>query len=255
MSQKTYTYGAVKENFLLGIIGAFIFSLAGGVAWYILYQLGYIAGLSGIIGVICAIKGYKVFAKKESVKGVVVAVIVSILVIVAAWYLCIATDIAKAYDNWYESGDSWYKLTFMEYIQSAGTFLTKLEFVDGSSISDAESTRAAYFGDLALGLLFCVIGGFASVKDAIKRAKNGDATVAQPVVTTQTAPISDVQTAEIPATPAAEEAVVIVENTAAETEAALAEEAQETVSVELPEMPEVPTVDDIPAVAEVTTEE
>ena len=31
-------------------------------------QIGFIAGISGIIGVICAIKGYALFAKKESVK-------------------------------------------------------------------------------------------------------------------------------------------------------------------------------------------
>ena len=43
-----------KENVLLGIVGALLFSLAGTVTYFVLYQLGYLAALSGIVAVICA---------------------------------------------------------------------------------------------------------------------------------------------------------------------------------------------------------
>lgn len=66
-----------KENVLLGIVGALLFSLAGTVTYFVLYQLGYLAALSGIVAVICAMYGYKLFAKGESKKTVVIAVIMS----------------------------------------------------------------------------------------------------------------------------------------------------------------------------------
>ena len=80
------------ENVLFGIVGAFLFSLVGGVLYYLLYQMGYLAALSGLVGVICAITGYSFFAKKESTKGTVISVIIAALVLVAAWYLCVASD-------------------------------------------------------------------------------------------------------------------------------------------------------------------
>ncbi|MBO5767302.1 MAG: hypothetical protein J6R49_02135, partial [Clostridia bacterium] len=56
-----------QENVLAGIVGALLFSLAGGIVWFLLYQIGFLAAISGIIGVVCAIKGYAIFGKRESV--------------------------------------------------------------------------------------------------------------------------------------------------------------------------------------------
>lgn len=246
MSRKKQVYGEVEERYLPGLIGAFIFSLVGGAVWYLLYQFGYLAGLSGVIGVLCAVKGYKVFGKKESVKGVVSAVIISTVVIVLAWYLCIVTDIAKAYEGWYESGENYYTLTPIEYIQSAWTFLTKLEFIDGASVYDAESTRVGYFGDLAIGLVLCIVCSFSAVKLAIKNAKNSGA------VETASTEVPQAVEAVLYGTTEPQNVETPVE-TAAEQEAPTT--AQETVKVELPEMPELPTIDDIPVASEETVKE
>ena len=56
----------IKENVLAGIVGAFLFSLVGGILWFVLYQIGYIASASGLVGVICAVKGYTIFAKTKN---------------------------------------------------------------------------------------------------------------------------------------------------------------------------------------------
>ena len=40
----------VPENRLAGTVGALLFSLAGGVVYFLLYQVGYIAAISGLIG-------------------------------------------------------------------------------------------------------------------------------------------------------------------------------------------------------------
>ena len=62
----------IKENVVAGIVGAFLFALAGGAVWFGLYMVGFIASISGLVGAVCAIKGYSVFAKKESVKGIII---------------------------------------------------------------------------------------------------------------------------------------------------------------------------------------
>lgn len=151
---------APKENVLAGIVGAFLFSLAGGIVWFLLYQIGFLAALSGIVGVICAIKGYSIFAKRESVKGVVISSVIAFLVIVIAWYLCISYDVYLAYQDWYANGEVDFTLTFFESIRAAVLFLEDSEIL------------VAYLKDLVIGLIFCVIGAFGYVKSAIGRAKN-----------------------------------------------------------------------------------
>lgn len=153
-----------RENVLFGIVGAFLFSLVGGALWYVLYQVGFLAGISGIVGVICAIKGYSVFAKRESKKGVILSVIIAALVIVAAWYLCLANDVYVAYQEWYAAGEIDFTLTFFESVQYAYLFLEEPEIATG------------YFTDLAIGLGLCVLGAAHNVIEAFKRVD----TVAMP---------------------------------------------------------------------------
>ena len=149
----------VRENVVAGIVGAFLFGLAGGVLWFVIYLLGFIAGISGLIGAVCAIKGYSVFAKKESVKGIIISVIIALLIIVLAWYLCLSYDVCIAYQDWYEAGEIDYTLTYFESVQVAHYFLSEPEI------------GPAYWGDLGMGLLFCVIGGGSYVVNKIKGAK------------------------------------------------------------------------------------
>ena len=150
----------VKENVFAGIIGAFLFALVGGILWFVLYQVGYLAAISGIVGVICAIRGYSFFAKKESIKGIVIAVIMAALVIVVAWYACISYDIYTAYKDWYEAGEVDFSLTFFEAVRSVPYFFQDTEFL------------VAYLKDLGIGLILCVIGCASYIIKATKKVKN-----------------------------------------------------------------------------------
>ena len=149
----------LKENVIAGIVGAFLFSLAGGVLWFVIYMIGFIAGISGLVGAICAIKGYSIFAKKESIKGIIISVVMALLVIVLAWYFCIAYDVFNAYKAWFEEGEIDYTLTFFESVRAVSFYLGDPEI------------GPAYLKDLGIGLLFCVIGGGSYVVNAIKNAK------------------------------------------------------------------------------------
>ncbi len=149
-----------RENVLAGAVGAFLFALVGGVLWFVLYLCGFLAGISGIIGVVCAIKGYSVFGKKESTKGIVISVLITIIVLALAWYLCLAYDICDAYNMWYENGEIDYTLNFFESVRVAPHFLADPEI------------GPAYLGDLGIGLLLSVVGAGSYVVSKVKRSKN-----------------------------------------------------------------------------------
>ena len=70
-----------------GVLGALLGALLGGVLWAAVGALGYISGWIGILIVLFATTGYKLFAKEESGFGTVVSVIFSLLVIFPATYL------------------------------------------------------------------------------------------------------------------------------------------------------------------------
>ena len=149
-----------KENVPAGIFGAFLFSLAGGIVWFLLYQVGFLAAISGIVGVICAIKGYAIFGKRESVKGVIISTVMAFIVIVLAWYLCIGYDIYSAYQEWFANGDIDFTVSFFEALGEVPLFFEESEIA------------LAYLKDLGIGLLFCVLGAFGYVKAALSKARN-----------------------------------------------------------------------------------
>ncbi len=137
-----------KENVLAGAVGAFLFSLVGGILWFVLYQIGYLASISGLIGVICAIKGYTFFAKtkNESVKCLVISVIMAIIVLAISWYFCISYDIYLAYQEWFAAGEVDFTLTFFESVNAVPLFFTDVDILFG------------YLGDLGMGLLLAALG-------------------------------------------------------------------------------------------------
>ncbi len=102
-NQQVHASGA-EENVLFGVIGAFLFSLVGAVLYYVLYLAGFISGISALVAVVCSIKGYAFFAKKESKRGIVISVIIAAVVIILAWYLCFCSELALAYEEWYAEG-------------------------------------------------------------------------------------------------------------------------------------------------------
>jgi len=138
----------IQENVLSGIVGAFLFSLIGGILWFVLYQIGYLAAISGLVGVICAVKGYTFFAKtkNESKQCVIISTIATAVVLIIAWYFCIGYDIYLVYQEWFAAGEIEFTLTFFESVRSVPYFL-----------EDSE-TLIAYLKDLGIGLLFAVLG-------------------------------------------------------------------------------------------------
>ena len=138
-----------QENTLAGVVGAFLFSLVGGILWFVLYQIGFLASISGFVGVICAVKGYTFFAKakNESVKCVVISAIMTAIVLIISWYFCVAYDIYYVFNEAFAAGEIDFTYTFFEAVQVTPYML----------LEDTE-VLVAYLKDLGIGLLFAVLG-------------------------------------------------------------------------------------------------
>ena len=206
----------VRENVVAGIVGAFLFSLAGGILWFVIYLFGFIAGISGLVGAVCAIKGYSIFAKKESMKGIVISVIISLLVIAAAWYMCFAYDIYTFYNDMYALGEIDYTLTFSESASAVPYFLSEPDI------------GPAYIKDLLIGLVLCIVGGGSYVVNKMKGLKNAKNNATFAPAAEAEAPVST----EEEAAPVNEFAVPANEEAPEAAEEAPAEEKQEAAAEE-----------------------
>ncbi len=159
-----------KENVLAGTVGALLFSLVGGVLWFILYQVGFLAGISGLVGVVCSIKGYTIFAKAESLKGIIISIAAAVAVMIIAWYLCLSLDVYNAYQDWYANGEIGYTVTFPEAVRSAYLFFEETDIL------------LAYLKDLGMGLILCVVGAYRFVANTVQRIKQNNS-IAQDIPT------------------------------------------------------------------------
>ena len=148
-----------KENVVAGIVGAMIFALAGGVLWFILYQIGFFSALSGVVGTVCANIGYRLFARKESLKGTIISVVAAVIAILISWYMCLSFDCYNAFKDWFANGEINYTLTFAQSVRIAYRFLAEPEIA------------RPYFRDLAIGLVLCAVGAFRFVSNGIKSHK------------------------------------------------------------------------------------
>ncbi len=143
-----------NENILFGVVGAFLFSLVGGAVYLILDQIGYVAAISGLVGVVCAIKGYTFFSKSDSKRGVIISVIVAAVVLVIAWYVGFCFDMVEAYDMWFENGEVDYAPTLFEYIPYGVYDLT---------------VNTSYFINLLMSLGLGAIGCWRYVANQLKK--------------------------------------------------------------------------------------
>ncbi len=140
---------SVKENVAAGIVGAFLFALAGGIIYFVIYQLGFIAGIAGFVAVIAAIKGYSLFAKKESLKGVIISIVLAVAVIVLAEYFSLSYAIMEELEG---------ELSFFESARYTWAIFIDPEFGD---------FRIEVIKELAIALVICAVSAFGAVRNAI----------------------------------------------------------------------------------------
>lgn len=182
-----------RERKLLGVAGAFLFSLAVSALYFFLYQSGYLAALCGTVGVFCAVKGYTLLGKRESVGGVVISAVLVSLLLTLSWYVCLSYDIYQAHEEWLAAGQIDYMPSFLRCMALAPQFLSEFP---------------QYLADLGLVLLFvcvgCVLCAMSRKKRLAAMEEEKMAQVAAQVAAREAARDDDAESEDTPLPPSEE---------------------------------------------------
>lgn len=136
-----------NENVLLGIIGALLFGIVGAIPWVIVAKLGYVAGICGAIIIIASMKGYQLFAKTFSLKGMIICIVLSILLLFGAECVAIALEVQKVFGT--------------SFINS----LTGIPDLLGMSTE----FKMAFIKDVVVGVLLTIICSLSFFKGKLRR--------------------------------------------------------------------------------------
>ncbi|MBQ8814392.1 MAG: hypothetical protein IJZ85_07860 [Lachnospiraceae bacterium] len=141
----------VTPNYAFGIIGAFVGALVGGIAWFLVGCVGYIAGIVGYLIIYLSAMGFKKGAKVLTKGGAVIAIIFSVVMIFVANYALYAWQFTQAYEG---------RFTFMECLGQLGGWMK----------SDSE-VMGGFVKDIAIGYAFTALAGFSTVKSMFGNKK------------------------------------------------------------------------------------
>ena len=146
-----------KEKVAAGILGAVLFALIGGIIYVALYKADIFPPLSGLAAAALSFLGFRLFAKKPSLKSVFISLGVAVGVLILFTYLLLAWDCYNAYLEWYSAGQVKHPITFIHALFYGHQFLAD------------PNVLAYYLKQLGLTALFCVIGSVLFFIDGVKR--------------------------------------------------------------------------------------
>lgn len=140
-------------NVVAGIVGAFLFSLIGAALYFVIYQVGVIAGICGLAIFVLANFGYTLFAKsnKNSMVGLVVSVVMMIVMIFVAEYTCLCYEV---YDAFKDLG-----ISFFDAVRATPQFIVEPEILQ------------SVIKDLGFAYLFGIIATISNIKNIAKANK------------------------------------------------------------------------------------
>lgn len=157
-----------KENVFLGIIGALLFSLAGAVVFFVLDLIGIIASISALVAVSAAFFGYGLFSgNKRSIKGVVIAAIAAVFAMLLASYF------SYGYGLYSVAKEDGLSLTIWEALTKLPTLFSGKPIVIVSGLYEYtyELDSGMFYKNIAMSVLFCVLGAFGYIRSTVQKIK------------------------------------------------------------------------------------
>ena len=139
---------AQKSKFIPGIVGAFLGAMIGCVVYFLIWQLGYVAAIAGLVTAVCAFKGFEMLGGVVDKKGVIACVVVIILAVLFANKLVWSYD---AYSALKEYGWSFFEC-----------------FRNLKEILELSNATGEYYGGLVMAYVMTALGSFRSVVNAFK---------------------------------------------------------------------------------------
>ena len=145
-----------KEKVAAGILGAVLFALIGGIIYVALYKADIFPPLSGLAAAALSIFGFRLFAKKPSLKSIFISLGVTVVMLVLFMSLMLAWDAYDVYLEWYSEGKVKQPITFFQALLYGHQFLAE------------PAVLTYYLKQLGLTALFCVIGSVLFFIDGVK---------------------------------------------------------------------------------------
>lgn len=134
-----------------GILGAVIGALPGVILWLLIYRVGYLAAVCGLVMAYGAFKGYSVLGGRLDKKGVAVGTAVSLVMLVFAMMLCYAWALLDVF------GPEGFG--FLDCFLAVPTALALYPEVLGSFITE-----------LLMGLVLTAAGAFAACRNLYRNS-------------------------------------------------------------------------------------
>lgn len=138
------------EQVGLGILGALVGSLIGGASIVLLSRLGFVAAISGFLLAVCTLKGYELLGKKLSKTGIIVSIVLMVVVPFAA----------DAID---------WALVCYDELKVLGASVFDCLVALPEFLSEGLIPMSNYLTNLGLLYLFVVIGGFTTIRNALRK--------------------------------------------------------------------------------------
>lgn len=122
------TAAQMPEDRVHGILGAAIGALVLALLTWILWEMGYIAYITGFVGMTVAVTLYKKFAGKISIVGAVICTVMCLVFSIGTNYFCVAKEFVKVFA---EDGS---------YVHTLQSSMSKLEELSSEiySLSDED---------------------------------------------------------------------------------------------------------------------
>ena len=154
MNQASTAYKGIKENYVLGIIGALLGSVVGAAVILLVARMGYVSAISSAVMGFAVVFGYKKLGKKFSVVAGNLCIVISIAMTYLAFRVDSTWDLFNAFRD-----AGWDDMTFMECFKDAKEWYEELD-----AMSD-------YTRNMVLMVLSGVVGAVAAVWVELKERK------------------------------------------------------------------------------------
>ena len=151
---------SVRENVLLGTVGAILGVLLGSALWVILGRIGFIAGIAGYAIVFWGMTGYGLLGGHLSKGGIILCIILSFLAILTAEFVSLGITVHS------ELGEL-YSLSMADSFHLVPELLKEPEMI------------GAVAKDLAFGYALSIWASYSSIKNIWRQTTDSETLMQQ----------------------------------------------------------------------------
>lgn len=135
-----------RINWITGILGALVGTMIGMALYIAIYQFGFIAGIAGVVMMVCSIRGFELLGHGLNIPSVIFCIVLVLVAVYVSNRLAMAVEI------------------MLEWEYDLPTSLTQLDRLIAGNSGVAE----AYLKNLGMGYVLTIFAIVPSVRNLIR---------------------------------------------------------------------------------------